>query len=55
MTFTEDEIVTLIESLREYRLRVADRSRQVLCDALIYRFGQQLVTQEKETYLRETQ
>jgi hypothetical protein len=55
MRFTSDELVTLIESLREYRLRVADPSRQVLCDALIYRLGQHLVQQEKHDFLRGDQ
>lgn len=48
---TADEIVVLIESLREYRLRVAEPNRRVLCDALIYRLGAKLLSQEKERVL----
>lgn len=53
MLFTADELVTVIEALREYRLRVADASRRAICDALIFRFGQQLVDQAKDAYLND--
>lgn len=52
MIFTDDEVVITVEALREYRLRIADRSRQVVCDALIYRFCQQLVDQNRTRILQ---
>lgn len=48
MLHTADELTVVIEALREYRLRVADASRRLLCEALIYRYGQQLVQNAKD-------
>lgn len=50
MKFTPDELVVIIESLREYRLRIADASRRVLCDALIFRCGSEIIRLEKESF-----
>ena len=50
MKFTQDELVVVIEALREYRLRVAG-SRRILCEALIFRLGQQLVEQAEGEYV----
>lgn len=47
MEFTDDEIVTTVEALREYRIRIADESRKFLCQAMIFRFGVELVEMNK--------
>lgn len=51
MELTDHEIVVNIEALREYRLRVADPSRHVVCDALIYRYAQTLIENNKQREL----
>lgn len=55
MDFTDDEIVTLVESLREYRIRVADGSRRLLCEALVFRFGRELEENAKNAFLKGEQ
>lgn len=50
MNFTDDELVTLIEALREYRLRVSEPSRLLVSEALVYRLGAQLVDNAKTKY-----
>jgi hypothetical protein len=51
MQFTDDEIVIIVEALREYRLRIADESRKLVCQALVFRFMAQLVANAKEAFL----
>lgn len=47
MNFTQDELVIIIEALREYRLRVSDLSpRKVVLDALVFRCGEELYAKE---------
>lgn len=51
--FTGDEFTVLIEALREYRIRLPEGARRILCDALIYRLGRELITQTRSEVLGE--
>ena len=55
MEFTDDEIVVTVEALREYRLRVADGSRRLLCEALVFRFGHELEQNARKRFLKGEQ
>lgn len=47
MDFTDDELVTLIEALREYRLRLNDPNRKLVTEALVWRLGAELVANNR--------